>query len=84
MCAIYDAFNHMKHFQAIKMRKINKFDLISKHVIIRFIIIILTTLSLVLLRLYIMDFHGPTFKPRENPIAAADSFFTRVSRKQDY
>lgn len=73
LCAILDIIKQSKHIQAIDNVRF------SKHVIIRFSILILTSFSLLLLRLYIIDFQGPNFRPRENPIAAADSFFTRVS-----
>lgn len=48
-------------------------------VIVRCGILTLMTLALILLRCFCLRYTFPKFAPQENPVAAHESFYTRVS-----
>lgn len=76
VACVYDLLVHTKLVtQFMKSRKVNS-EL--KACVFRLSCVIVWTITILMLRLWIMDFRQPTFKIEDNPAAEAQSKLTRV------
>lgn len=76
MCVIIEILSELALLKDV--RKSLKSFLMSQ-MAIRWSVLVLVTMVLVFLRMWIMNFEQPTFKPMDNPIAASEQLMTRVS-----
>lgn len=81
MCLVIEMFNvvklaHLKDFR----RSLESF--LKSQMALRWSLLVCITIVLVLLRMWIMNWEQPTFKPMDNPIAASEQLLTRVSSFQ--
>lgn len=65
-------------FSQLKFKKRNTLGYVQRKLVGKLVVLGLATLALYLLRMAIMDFKGPKFRPIENPVAFADSQLTKV------
>lgn len=80
MCLVIEMLSvvEMSHLKDVR-KNVERF--LNSQMAIRWSLLICITIVLVFLRLWIMNFEQPTFKPMDNPIAASEQLLTRVSTK---
>ncbi|CAO1404459.1 unnamed protein product [Diamesa serratosioi] len=62
----------------LRNTKFQKLFNIPKHILMRLIILTVMTLTILIVRLKIQNFEGPTFRVEDNPIAATNRILTRI------
>lgn len=79
-CIVHDILNELfsKRLNQRSESNNNSHQRLQSNVIVRCTISAIMTVSIALMRMFVIDFQSPEFKEPDNPIAAADDISTKV------
>lgn len=79
-CIVHDILNELfsKRLNQLCESNNNSHHRYQSNVIFRCSVFAIMTVSIALMRLFVMDFQSPEFKEPDNPIAAVDDILTKV------